>query len=189
MKLYVIGNPIKHSKSPSIHNFWLKKYNPKVIYEKKLLLEKHLNSIVIQVRKGECLGFNVTLPFKTKILRHLDCYEENVEKMKAANTIYIKQDKIIGANTDGMGFAKSLKYEVKMNLNNTRIFIIGAGGAARGILLELIKKPIKEICICNRSVINARKLQKDLNLCSINCQVTLQKWQKKNNIKKIQFNY
>ncbi len=179
MKLYVIGNPIKHSKSPSIHNLWLKKYNPKVIYEKKLLLEKYLSSIVTQVRKGECLGFNVTLPFKTKILRYLDCYEENVERIKAANTIYMKQDKIFGANTDGMGLVKSLKYEVKMNLNNIRIFIIGAGGAARGILLELIKQPIREICICNRSDINAKKLQSDLSLCSINCQVTLQKWQKK----------
>ena len=179
MKLFVIGNPIKHSKSPIIHNLWLKKIKSKIIYEKKILFEEQLASMVTQVRNQKCLGFNVTLPFKTKILKFLDHYEGNVKKIKAANTIYIDKNKVVGANTDGKGLIKSLKCEVKMSLNNIKVFIIGAGGAARGVLLELLKYPVKEICICNRNIVNARKLKKDLNLYSINCKITLQGWQKK----------
>ena len=179
MKLFVIGNPIRHSKSPIIHNLWLKKIKSKIIYEKKLLLEEQLKSMVAQVKNQKCLGFNVTLPFKTKILKFIDYQEENVKKIKAANTIYIEKNKVVGANTDGEGFIKSLKYEVKMNFNNIKVFIIGAGGAARGILLALLKHPIKEVCICNRNIKNARKLKKDFNLHSINNKITLQQWQKK----------
>lgn len=179
MKLFVIGNPVKHSKSPKIHNLWLKKSNEKVIYEKKLLSEQQLNLIVEKVRNQECLGFNVTLPFKTKILKFLDQYEDNVKKIKAVNTVYIKEDKVIGANTDGEGLIQSLKNEAKMNLNNIKVFVFGAGGASRGILFELTKLPVKEICICNRSFKNAKRLQSDLSLSSGTCKIKLQKWQKK----------
>ena len=184
MKLFVLGNPIKHSKSPIIHNLWLKKINKKIIYEKKLLSEKQLGPMINMIRKGECLGFNVTLPFKTKILKFLDYYEENVKQIGAANTVYVKGNKIMGANTDGKGFVSSLRHEVKMNLNNIKVFAIGAGGASRGILLELLKHPIKEICICNRNVMNAKKLKKNLSLYSLNCKITLQKWQRKKILRK-----
>ena len=184
MKLFVLGNPIKHSKSPIIHNFWLRKINKKIVYEKKLLLEKQLGPTINMIRKGECLGFNVTLPFKTKILKFLDYYEENVKEIGAANTVYVNGNKIMGANTDGKGFVSSLKHEVKMNLNNIKVFVIGAGGASRGILLELLKYPIKEICICNRNVMNAKKLKKNLSFYSFNCKITLQKWQRKKILRK-----
>ena len=184
MKLFVLGNPIKHSKSPIIHNLWLKKINKEIIYEKKLLSEKQLGSMINMIRRGECLGFNITLPYKTKILKFLDYYEENVKQIGAANTVYVKGNKIMGANTDGEGFVSSLKHEVKMNLNNIKVFVIGAGGASRGILLELLKYPIKEICICNRNVMNAKKLKKNLSLYSLNCKITLQKWQRKKILRK-----
>ena len=179
MKLFVVGNPIKHSKSPIIHNLWLRKRKRKIVYEKKLLSEKQLSLMISMIRKGECLGFNITLPFKTKILKFLDYYEGNVKHIGAANTVYLKGNKIIGANTDGMGFVSSLKHEVKMNLRDKKVFVIGAGGAARGILLELLKYPIKEICICNRNLINAKKLKKNLSFYSPNCKITLQRWQRK----------
>ena len=179
MKLFVVGNPIKHSKSPIIHNLWLRKRKRKIVYEKKLLSEKQLSLMISMIRKGECLGFNITLPFKTKILKFLDYYEGNVKHIGAANTVYLKGNKIIGANTDGMGFVSSLKHEVKMNLRDKKVFVIGAGGASRGILLELLKYPVKEICICNRNFINSKRLKKKLSLCSLNCKITLQRWQKK----------
>lgn len=179
MKLFVVGNPIKHSKSPLIHSLWLKKVKQKVTYEKKLLSKEQLGSMVEKIRKHECLGLNVTLPFKTKILKFLDYYDDNVKKIKAVNTVYVKQEKIIGANTDGKGLVDSLKYEAKINLNNLKIFVIGAGGAARGILVELLKHPIREICICNRNYRNAMKLKNNLCLYSFNCKITLQNWQKK----------
>ena len=179
MKLFVVGNPIKHSKSPIIHNIWLKKRNRKIVYEKKLLSEKQLGPMINMIRKGECLGFNITLPFKTKILKFIDYYEENVKQIGAANTVYLKGNKVIGANTDGKGFVSSLKNEVRMNLNDKKVFVIGAGGASRGILLELLKYPVKEICICNRNFTNAKKLKKILSFYSLNCKITLQRWQRK----------
>lgn len=179
MKIFVVGNPIKHSKSPKIHNLWLKKNKINMVYEKKLLSENQLESMVNKIRKRECLGLNITLPFKTKILKFLDYYEDNVKHIKAVNTVYLKKNKVVGANTDGKGFVSSLKHEVRLNLNNLKIFVIGAGGASRGILLELLKYPIKEICICNRNLLNAKKLKKDLCFCSYNCKITLHKWQKK----------
>ena len=184
MKLFVVGNPIKHSKSPIIHNLWLRKRNRRIVYEKKLLSEKQLRPMINMIRKGECLGFNITLPFKTKILKFLDHYEENVKQIGAANTVYLKENKIIGANTDGKGFVSSLKHEVKMNLNDKKVFVIGAGGASRGILLELLKYPVKEICICNRNLINAKKLKKILSFYSLNCKITLQRWQRKKILRK-----
>ena len=179
MKLFVVGNPIKHSKSPIIHNIWLKKRNRKIVYEKKLLSEKQLGLMIDMIRKGECLGFNITLPFKTKILKFIDYYEENVKQIGAANTVYLKGNKVIGANTDGKGFVSSLKNEVRMNLNDKKVFVIGAGGASRGILLELLKYPVKEICICNRNFTNAKKLKKNISFYSLNCKITLQRWQRK----------
>ena len=120
MKLFVVGNPIKHSKSPIIHNLWLRKSKREIVYEKKFLSEKQLGPMINMVRKGECLGFNITLPFKTKILKFLDDYEGNVKQIGAANTVYLKGNKIIGANTDGKGFVSSLKHEVKMSLNDKK---------------------------------------------------------------------
>ncbi len=184
MKLFVVGNPIKHSKSPIIHNIWLKKRNRKIVYEKKLLSEKQLGLMIDMIRKGECLGFNITLPFKTKILKFIDYYEENVKQIGAANTVYLKGNKVIGANTDGKGFVSSLKNEVRMNLNDKKVFVIGAGGASRGILLELLKYPVKEICICNRNFTNAKKLKKNISFYSLNCKITLQRWQRKKILRK-----
>ena len=89
MKLFVIGNPIKHSKSPSIHNCWLKRHKLQVVYEKKLMKKEDLYSVVELVKNKEIIGFNVTLPFKESIIKHLDKLHPSAKESMAVNTVYL----------------------------------------------------------------------------------------------------
>lgn len=177
MKLLVIGNPIKHSKSPLIQNFWLKNRKLNFIYEKKLVREKDLEMIISKIRCNEVKGINITLPFKSMITKYCDDIEDNAFYTGAVNTLYKKENKIIGANTDGLGFLKALKDESKVVFDNAKIFIVGAGGAARGILFEIIKKPISEITIINRTIEKSIQLKKDLNKINNNIIIKTQIWQ------------
>ena len=114
-KLFVVGNPVKHSKSPVIHNYWLKRYNLDFQYEKLKLsqndkiFEKQKFDLIKKIRQGEIKGINITVPFKTKFKNILDDIDESAHLAKAINTIYKKDGKVIGGNTDGIGFCNSLK--------------------------------------------------------------------------------
>ena len=162
-KLYVVGNPVEHSKSPEIHNHWLKKYNQDYQYEKlklslddKTFIQQKLD-LIKKIREGEIEGVNITVPFKTKFIDVLDEIDESAKLAKAVNTIYKEGKKIIGTNTDGIGFCSSLKEDFNFIVPST-IGILGSGGAAFGILSELIKYKPDNIEIWNRTNSNARNL-------------------------------
>ena len=162
-KIYVVGNPVEHSKSPEIHNHWLKKYNQDYKYEKlklsldnKIFVEQKLD-LIKKIRDGEIKGMNITVPFKTKFIDALDEIDESAKLAKAVNTIYKKGEKIIGTNTDGIGFCTSLKEDFNFVVPSC-IGILGSGGAAFGILSELIKYEPHIIEIWNRTHSNAKKL-------------------------------
>lgn len=157
--LLVLGDPIKHSKSPTIHNAWLKKYNIKAVYDKLRVKENELKGIIKKIKSNELVGANVTLPHKENIINYLDMLEENSINSGAVNTIYKKNSKVVGANTDGDGFLSSIKNDVNLKLNeNSNIFVIGAGGAARGIIFSLIKRKVNKIYITNRTITKKRNL-------------------------------
>ena len=159
-KLFVIGNPISHSKSPLIHNYWIKKYSLNAIYRKKELNESDLAETINKVREGSIKGLNVTVPFKKNLLDFVDIIDETAKKSKAINTIFKEKGKIIGANTDGIGFVESLKKDLNVKLKEgSEIFCIGSGGAAYGIISELIKLKPNKIKICNRTYSSAVKLR------------------------------
>ena len=171
-KLYVVGNPIEHSKSPLIHNHWLKKYNQDYQYEKlklslddKIFNEQKLD-LIKKIRGGEIKGINITVPFKTKFRDSLDEIDESAQLAKAVNTVYKKGEKIIGSNTDGIGFCNSLKEDFKFNIPES-IQILGAGGAAYGVLSEIIKYQPRYILVTNRTISNARKLVNNFKLAGI----------------------
>ena len=89
MKKYlVIGNPIEHSLSPKIHNFWIKKNNINAIYEKKKIENDELEKLILDVKKNNINGINVTVPFKKKIIPYLDNLSLEAQKTKSVNTIY-----------------------------------------------------------------------------------------------------
>ena len=157
MKLIVIGNPIQHSVSPKIHNYWLKKLKINAVYEKRKVTALELKGIVDQIRTGSLKGVNITLPFKEKIIKHVDTCEEVVNASGAANTLFLRENHVVATNTDGEGFVNSLEKDGNFKTNGKVALIIGAGGAARGIILSLIKRGVREIILMNR---NRKRLMK-----------------------------
>ena len=160
MKKYiVIGNPIDHSLSPKLHSFWIKKYNINAEYSKLLLNEKNLKDVVNEVRDNKINGFNVTVPFKKKIIPYLDKLSPIAEEANSVNTVYKLNNKIIGDNTDIEGFSKSLN-AINFNPKNKIAFIIGAGGVALSIIVALKKMGVSKIKITNRTTSEPEQLKK-----------------------------
>ena len=99
-KYLVIGNPIEHSLSPLLHNFWIKKYNISALYEKQLLEKKDVKKILSDVRLSKLHGINVTVPFKNAVIPFLDQLSDTAQKTQSVNTIFKSQNKLVGDNTD-----------------------------------------------------------------------------------------
>ena len=160
-KLFVIGKPIKHSRSPTIHNFWIEKYSLNASYNKLEVDETEIKGLMQQVRDGKIQGLNITIPYKKIMKDYVDELEESALRSDAINTVYMVKDKIIGANTDGIGFISSLKNDLSFNINsNTNVMCIGAGGAAYGIVSSLIDLSPNIIRIVNRTKSSGKKLVK-----------------------------
>jgi shikimate dehydrogenase len=161
MKRYlVIGNPIEHSLSPKLHNFWIKDNNINAIYEKKKLNSDELAGLILEVKKKNIHGVNVTIPFKKAVIPHLDHLSLESEKTQSVNTIYLDNNKIIGHNTDIEGFERSIK-DLKLNVADKKVLILGAGGVVPSIIFVLNKMNASKILISNRTKSKAENL-KDL---------------------------
>ena len=160
-KLFVIGKPIRHSRSPVIHNFWIEKYSLNARYNKLEVDKSDIKDLIQQVRDGKIKGLNITIPYKKIMTDFVDEVEESAIRSNAINTVYRVKDKIIGANTDGIGFISSLKTDLNFNINsNTNVMCVGAGGAAYGIVSSLIDLSPNIIRIVNRTKSSGIKLIK-----------------------------
>ena len=169
MKKYlVIGNPIEHSLSPVIHNYWMKKYNlTDSVYEKRKVEVKDLKNIINEIRDENLAGINVTVPFKKLIIPFLDDLDSTAEETKSVNTIFKVNNKIVGFNTDKAGFALTIwdLYPVKdigiiNNLEKKTVFILGAGGVTTSIISAFQHNETK-IFLSNRTKENAKELKKN----------------------------
>jgi shikimate dehydrogenase len=159
MKKYlVIGNPVSHSLSPKLHNYWIKNHNIDAIYEKEKLNEDELEKLFINMRNKKINGANVTVPFKKTVIPFLDKLSAEAESTRAVNTIYLKNDKLIGHNTDIDGFEIGIK-KINYNISNKKIFILGAGGVVPSIIYVLNKMKVSEISIANRTRKKAENLK------------------------------
>ena len=160
MKKYlVVGNPIEHSLSPKLHNFWIKHNNIDAIYEKKQISNNELVNLILEVRRKNIHGINVTVPFKKDVIPYLDHLSFEAENTQSVNTIYLDNNKIIGHNTDIEGFERSVKSS-KLVVVNKKILILGAGGVVPSIIFALNKMKISEIMISNRTKGKAENLKK-----------------------------
>ena len=111
MKKYlVIGNPIEHSLSPKLHNYWLKENNIDAIYDKKRLDENELKNIISEIKEEKINGINVTVPFKKAVIPFLDELSPEAKDTQSVNTIYLQNGITIGHNTDIAGFELAIKY-------------------------------------------------------------------------------
>ena len=160
MKRYlVIGNPIEHSLSPKLHNHWIKENNIDAVYEKKQLSENNIKDIILKVRDDKVDGINVTVPFKKTVIPFLDQITELAKEAQSVNTIFKKDNKVIGDNTDVDGFKQSLKH-INYNTKDKKIFILGAGGVVPSIIIALKKSGVKKITLSNRTKEKAEDLKK-----------------------------
>ena len=158
-KFLVIGNPIDHSLSPELHNYWIKKNSINAIYEKQKLNEDQLEQFISQVRDNKINGINVTVPFKKTIIPHLDELSAEAQSTQSVNTIYKKGNRIIGHNTDIFGFTISIQ-KTEYNLHNKEVLILGAGGVVPSIIFSLIKMKVSKITVSNRTKEKAERLKK-----------------------------
>ena len=159
MKKYlVIGNPIEHSLSPKLHNHWLKENNIEAIYDKKKLNENELKSIISEVKDEKINGINVTVPFKKAVIPFLDELSPEAKDTQSVNTIYLQNGNVVGHNTDIAGFELAIKY-AKFDLNNKKIFILGAGGVSPSIIYALKKMKVSKISLTNRTREKAESLK------------------------------
>tara|TARA_B110000014_G_C20118170_1_gene591351 strand:- start:461 stop:1255 length:795 start_codon:yes stop_codon:yes gene_type:complete len=159
-KFFVIGNPINHSLSPKLHNYWFKKNNIDGTYEKKKLNKNDLESFISKIRKGEIEGANITVPFKNTVVPFLDQLTPSAKDSRSVNTIFKENNKVIGHNTDIGGFELALKH-INYDVKNKKIFILGAGGVVSSIILALKNMGVEKIILSNRTKEKAKYL-KDL---------------------------
>ena len=157
-KFFVIGNPIEHSLSPILHNYWIKNNDIDAIYEKQKLNKDELEQKILQVKEKKINGINVTVPFKKTIIPFLDELSIEAESTQSVNTIYLRDNKVIGHNTDIFGFETSIK-KLKYNLTNKEVLILGAGGVVPSIIFALNKMKISKIKISNRTKDKAENLK------------------------------
>ena len=157
-KYFVIGNPINHSLSPELHNFWIKKNNINALYEKIKLEESDLKNFIDKLRNDEIHGINVTVPFKNKVIKYLDKLSLEVETTNSVNTIYKSGNDIIGHNTDVAGFELGLRHS-KINVLHKSVFILGAGGVVSSIIFSLLSMGCKKIYLTNRTIEKAENIK------------------------------
>ncbi len=161
-KYLVIGNPIEHSLSPKLHNFWFKANNIKAIYDKKKINKNEIQNFILDAKKSKISGVNVTVPFKKEVIQYLDELSHEAKVTQSVNTIYFKEEKIVGHNTDIEGFELGIK-QSKFDLINKKIFILGAGGVVPSIIFALNKMNAAEIIVSNRTKSKANDLKKTFN--------------------------
>ena len=167
MKKYlVIGNPIEHSLSPKLHNYWIKKNKIDAAYDKKLLNESDIEDIISQVKKENIGGINVTVPFKKTVISFVDELTSEANESQSINTIYKENDKVIGHNTDMAGFELGLRH-VNYNVKDKKIFILGAGGVVPSIILALKKMGASKVILSNRTKKKAEDLKKSFSYLEI----------------------
>ena len=167
MKKYlVIGNPIEHSLSPKLHNFWIKENNIDAVYDKKQLNETDIEGIISEIKDGKIDGINVTVPFKKSVIPFLDQLTPLAKEAQSVNTIFKKDNKVFGDNTDIGGFEQSLKH-INYSIKNKKVFILGAGGVAPSIIIALKRLGVTKIILSNRTkekAVNIKKIYSDLEI-------------------------
>jgi shikimate dehydrogenase len=163
----VIGDPISHSMSPLMHNDAFENLNIDGYYHPFRVSPIDLEIAVQGMKAVGVSGFNVTIPHKTAILQYLDKINPLAKAIGAVNTVVKEGHELVGYNTDGMGFIRSLKESWKKVLINEKVLIIGAGGAAKAIFYSLAEEGVKSIDICNRTSERAQAL---VDFCPFQCQ-------------------
>ena len=158
----LLGNEIKNSLSPIIHNSFFLSNNLEGYYTTLNVNSKNLKTILHTLCKLNFRGANVTIPHKTDIIPYLDSLDSLANSVNAVNTVLYENEKLIGYNTDVEGFLGPLRNNIQ-RFDNKKAVVLGSGGASKAVLHSLINVNCKEIIILNRTIENARQLVSKLN--------------------------
>jgi shikimate dehydrogenase len=151
-KACVIGWPISHSRSPLIHNYWLKLYGIAGSYERIPVEPAKLAAFLNGLAEAGFSGCNVTLPHKEAAFRLVETADENTRRLGVVNTVFLKSGKLLGTSTDGEGFIANLNSKApQLKLKNQKAVVLGAGGAAMAIIGALQGEGVAEIILANRT--------------------------------------
>ena len=159
MKKYlVIGNPINHSLSPKLQNWWLKENNINATYDKIKLEDHEIKNFIQTIREQKIAGCNVTVPFKKTVIPFLDKLSPEAEHTQSVNTITFKDGDLVGHNTDIAGFDIAIR-KLNFSVNGKKVLILGAGGVVPSIIFALQNMNVQEITISNRTKEKAENLK------------------------------
>ena len=171
----LLGNGIKNSLSPIIHNSFFQSNKLESYYTTLNVNSNDLKTILDTLCKLNFRGANVTIPHKTDIIPYLDSLDSLANSVNAVNTVLYENEKLIGYNTDVEGFMKPLRKNIQ-RFDNKKAVILGSGGASKAVLYGLINANCKELIILNRTVENARQIVTKLDSdIPISCHVLNQK--------------
>jgi shikimate dehydrogenase len=159
----VIGSPIAHSRSPALHQFWLRKYGIPGYYIPIDVATDNLAEVIRTLPKMGFVGVNVTIPHKESVMKIADLVTDRATLIGAANTLIFRKDgKIHADNTDGFGFIENLKQGApSWSPKSGPAVVLGAGGAARAVVASLADSGVPEIMLTNRTRVRAEKLRDD----------------------------
>ena len=161
-KYFVIGNPVQHSLSPKLHNYWLRKNNIEAVYDKIKLEESQIKNFIEEIRQEKINGCNVTVPFKKTVIPFLDKLSLEAEQTQSVNTILFENGNLVGHNTDIAGFTRAIK-DLNFNIMGKKVLILGAGGVVPSIIFALNKMQVSEIIVSNRTREKAENLKLNFN--------------------------
>ncbi|MFC4618063.1 shikimate dehydrogenase [Camelliibacillus cellulosilyticus] len=168
----VIGDPIGHTLSPAMHEFWYQRYG----WDHRYIPLKVKAADLVQAVHGLLAlgveGFNVTVPHKVAIMPFLDEVDAEAERLGAVNTVIRSDDHFIGTNTDGLGFLNSIDGNIHFKAGD-RALVIGAGGAARAVGLSLAYHNGLPVDFTNRTVENAKRLSEEVNAITSSVLMTI----------------
>ena len=158
-KAFVLGHPITHSRSPLIHNHWIKAHGLIGSYEAIDVEPGVVAEFLSRVRSGEFAGGNVTVPLKEEAFADVECLTHTAKSIGAVNTIYMESGKLWGDNTDSYGFSANLTNRAPEWKSCHSALVVGAGGAARAIVKSLTDAGFAEIIVLNRTLSRAEELE------------------------------
>ncbi len=161
----VIGNPISHSLSPFIHHAFAKQTQQQLKYEAIQVVPEALFKMLSWLKEKKVRGINITLPLKRQAFQWVDKATQRARHAQAINMIkFLESGRSIGDNTDGVGFIRDLDRQFGFSLKNKKVLLLGAGGAAHGILPAILNEFPHGVTIWNRTESRARELVNQFSL-------------------------
>jgi shikimate dehydrogenase len=158
----VVGHPVKHSWSPFIHGMFAKATAQNLVYRMFDILPDDFRRETLRLLTGGIRGLNVTLPHKQAAAELVNELTPRAARAQAVNTIAFFEDStLLGDNTDGVGLTADLERNLGLELGNKRILILGAGGAARGVVGPLLERELRSLTVANRTPYKARKIAEE----------------------------